>query len=133
MTAHRDNPMPPPRQTWRGRCAFVVALLCAAWLAPGAAHASCGSHVRFGDHPLADHPEKPRPCSGPTCSDRPLIPLPPVAPSAPAPASEASGSAVLTLAAEATSAPLAEPLPPLHSLQHPRTIFRPPRHTGRSG
>src|ERR1700722_7969699 len=101
MTAHRDdNPMPPLHHIWRGRVGFVVALslLIAVLVAPGTTQASCGSHVTlrspgknatqpavpqtgFGQMPLADHSGEPRPCSGPTCSNRPLIPPLPAVPS----------------------------------------------------
>jgi len=147
MTAHRDdNPMPPLHHIWRVRVAFVVALslLSAVLLAPGTTHASCGSYVTlrspgknatqpavpqtgFGQMPLADHSGKPRPCSGPTCSNRPLIPPLPAVPSAPPPEDGASGIAAFTLAAETSSAPLAESPSPQHPLQHPRSVFRPPR------
>ena len=147
MTAHRDdNPVPPPHHVWRGRVVFVVALslLSAVWLAPGTTQASCGSHVTlptsgknatqpatpqtgFGQMPLTDYSGKSRPCSGPTCSNRPLTPplsdVPPVRPLE----DEASGIAAFTPSAETSSAPLAESLSPQHPLQHPRTIFHPPR------
>lgn len=147
MTAHRDdNPVPPFRHTWRARVVFVVALslLSAVLLAPGTTHASCGSYVTphspgknatqlglpqtgFGHLPPADHSGRPRPCSGPTCSNRPLIPPVPAVPSARPPGDEACGIAAFTLAAETSSAPPAESLSPQHPLQHPRSIFHPPR------
>jgi hypothetical protein len=131
---------------WRVRVAFVatLSLLSAFLLAPGTALASCGSYVTphssgknaaqplvpqagFGQAPLADHSGKPWPCSSTTCSNRPLVPPLPAVPSARPPQDEASGIAAFTLAAETSSAPLAESLPPQHPLQHPRSIFRPPR------
>src|SRR5436305_15099256 len=94
MTAPRDDkPLPPLPPIWRVRVVFVVALslLSAVLLAPGTTQASCGSyvtlrspgknatqpavpHTGFGQMPQADYSGKPRPCSGPTCSNRPLIP-----------------------------------------------------------
>jgi len=147
MAAHRDdNPMAPLRHIWRVRVVFVVALSLpsALLLAPGTTLASCGSYVPqgspgknatqpavpqtgFGQMALADHSERPRPCSGPTCSNRPLIPPLPDVPSVRPPRDEASGIAAFTLAAETSSAPLAESLSPQHPLQHPRSIFHPPR------
>jgi hypothetical protein len=81
----------------------------------------------FGQMPPADHSGKPWPCSGPTCSSQPLIPPLTAVPSVRSPGDEASGIAAFTLAAETSSAPFAESLSPLHPLQHPRSIFRPPR------
>src|SRR6516225_2205206 len=101
MTARRDdNPMPPLHHIWRVRVVFVVALSLpsAVLLAPGTTQASCGSYVMigspgknatqlavpetdFGQMPRADHSGKPRPCSGPTCSNRPMIPPLPDVPS----------------------------------------------------
>src|SRR4051794_9441705 len=120
MTAHRDdNPVPPLRHIWRGRVVFVVALslLSAVLLATGTAQASCGSHVRlrspdknavpqtgFGQMPRADHSGEPRPCSGPTCSSRSLIPPLPAVPPVNPPGDEASGIAVFVLAAETSTA-----------------------------
>ena len=147
MTAHRDdNPMPPLHHIWRVRVVFVVALslLSTVLLAPGTTQASCGSYVTlgspgknatqpevpqtgFGQMPLGDHSGKHRPCSGPTCSNRPLIPPVPAVPSVRPPGDEASGIAVVTLAAETSSAPLVESLSPQHPLEHPRSIFHPPR------
>ena len=147
MTAPRDdNPMPPLRHIWRVRVVFVVALSLpsAILLAPGTTQASCGSYVTvrspgksadqpavaqtgFGQMPLTDHSGKPRPCSGPMCSGRPSIPPLPDVPSVRPPVDEASGIAAFTLAAEASSGPLAESLSPQHPLQHPRSIFHPPR------
>ena len=147
MTARRDdNPMPPLRRSWRARADIVVALslLSAVLLAPGTTQASCGDYLTlrspgrnatqpavpqtsFGQMPLADHSGKPRPCSGPTCSNRPLIPPLTAVPSARPPGDDASGIAAFTLAAETSSAPVAESLSPQGPLQHPRSIFRPPR------
>jgi len=148
MAARRDdNPMPPLRHVWRGRVVFVVAvsLLGAVLLAPGTAQASCGSYVTvrspgqnaaqpvapqtsLGQMPPADHSGgKPRPCSGPNCSDRPSIPpltaVPPVRSSG----DQVGGITAFTLAADASSAPLAETLSPPHPRRHPRSIFHPPR------
>lgn len=151
MTPRRDdNSMPPLPPIWRVRVDFVVALslLSAVLLAPGTAQASCGSYVTFhspsknatqpvvpqtdfGQMPLADHSGKPRPCSGPTCSNRPVPPMPPVPSVRPA-GDEASGIAAFTLAAETSFAPLAESLSPQHPLQIPRSIFHPPRLLHRS-
>jgi hypothetical protein len=147
MTAHRDdNPMPPAHHIGRVRVVFVVALslLSAVLLAPGTTRASCGDYLTppspgknatqpavsqsgFGQMPLADHSGKPRPCSGPTCSNRPLIPPLPDVPSVRARGDEASGIAAFTLAAETSSAPLAESLSPQQPLHNPRSIFHPPR------
>ena len=147
MTARRDdNPMPPPRHIWRGRVGYVVAvsLLSAFLLAPGTTQASCGNYLTlpspgknatqpaipqtgFGQMALTDHSGMPRPCSGPTCSSQPLIPPLTAVPSVRSPGPEASGIVAFTLAAETSSAPLAEILSPLHPLQHPRSVFRPPR------
>jgi hypothetical protein len=147
MTARRDdNPMPPPRSIGRRRVVFVVALslLSAALLAPGTAQASCGSYVtvrspgmnatqpavpqtEFGQLPPVDHSGKPRPCSGPNCSGRPSIPPLSAVPPVRAPGDQAGGLTAFTLAAETSSAPLAETLSPPHPLRHPRSIFHPPR------
>ena len=147
MTARRDdNLMPPLHHIWRVRVVFVIALSLpsAILLAPGTTQASCGSYVTvrspgknadqlavpqtgFGQMPLADHSGKPRPCSGPACSNRPSVPPLPAVPSVHPPADEASGIVAFTLAAETSSAPLAESLSPQHPLQHPRSIFHPPR------
>src|SRR4051794_31421208 len=147
MTAHRDdNPMPPFHHIWRVRVVFVVALslLSAVLLAPGTTQASCGSYVTlrspgknatqptvpqtgFGQMPPADHSGKPRPCSGPTCSSQPLIPPLTAVPSVRSQGDEASGILAFTPAAETSSAPLAASLSPLHPLEHPRSIFHPPR------
>jgi hypothetical protein len=147
MIAHRDdNPMPPLHHIGRVRVVFVVALslLSAVLLAPGTTQASCGSYVilrspgknatqpavpqtGFGQMPVADHSEQPRPCSGPACSNRPFIPPLPDVPSVHPPRDEASGIAAFTLAAETSSAPLAESLSLQYPLQHPLSIFHPPR------
>ncbi len=147
MTAHRDdNPMLTRHRNRRLRGAFVVALLLlgAVLLTPGTLQASCGSHVTFGspskyasqpaapqtgfgELPPAAPSGKPRPCSGPGCSNRPLIPPVPAVPPVGPPGDEASGIAAFTLIAETSSAPLAESLSPLHPLQHPRSVFHPPR------
>ena len=152
MTAGRDdNPVPPPHHVWRGRGVFVVALslLSAALLAPGTAQASCGSYVTvrspgkdatqpavpqtdFGQMPPADHSGKPRPCSGPNCSGRPSIPPLTAVPPVRTPGDQAGGIVAFTLAAETSSAPLAETLSPPHPLRHPRSIFHPPRPTRHS-
>ena len=148
MTAHRDgNPMAPVHHIWRVRVVFVLALSLpsAVFLAPGTTRASCGDYLTlrspgtnatqpavpqtgFGQMPLADHSGKPRPCSGPTCSNRPLLPPVSAVPSVRPPGDEASGIAAFTFAADTSSAPLAESLLPQYSLQHPRSIFHPPRH-----
>src|SRR5262245_59617618 len=124
MTAQRDdNPTPPLYCIWRVRVVFVVAvsLLSAVLLTPGTTHASCGSYVTlrspgknatqpavpqtgFGQMPPADHSGKPRPCSGPTCSNPPLIPPLPAVPSARPPEHKASGITVFALAAETSFA-----------------------------
>src|SRR5262245_47694312 len=116
MTARRDDNPVPLRHAWRGRVVFVIALslLSAVSLAIGTGHASCGSYVTlrspgknaarpavpqsgFGQMLLADHSDTRRPCSGPTCSDRPLIPPLPAVPPARPPADEASGITAFTL------------------------------------
>lgn len=144
-THHDDNPM-PLRPIWRVRLVFVaaLALLSVFLLTPGATRASCGGYVMvhssgkdatqpavvqtgFGLMPRADHSGKPRPCSGPTCSRRPLTPPLPAVPSVRPLENEASGVAAFTLAAENSSAPLAESLSPQPPLQHPLSIFHPPR------
>jgi hypothetical protein len=84
-------------------------------------------HSGFGQIPLADHSGKPWPCSGPTCSSQPLIPPVTAVPSVRSPGNEASGMAAFTLAAETSSAPLAECLSPQHPIQHACSIFHPPR------
>ena len=146
MTARRDdNPMPPLHHIGRVRVVFVVALslLSAVLLAPGTTQASCGSYVTLrtpgknADQPavpqtgfgqmLTDHSEKPRPCSGPACSNRPLIPPLPDVPSVRPAGEEACGIAAFTFASETSSSPLAESRSPQHPLQHPPTIFHPPR------
>ncbi|SRR5579883_191584 len=147
MTAHReDNLMPPLRHNRRARVVFVVALslLSTVLVAPGTTQAACGDNVKvlspskdatdsafpqtdFGQMPLTDHSEKHRPCSGPTCSNRPVIPPLPVVPSVRPLGNDASGIAAFTLAADTSSAPLAERIPPQHPLPHPRSIFHPPR------
>lgn len=141
-----DNLMPPLPHIRRVRGVFVVALLLlsAIMLAPGTTQASCGNYVTvrspgqnatqpagpqigFGQMPPADHSGKPQPCSGPNCSNRPLIPPLTAVPSVRPAGDEASGIVAFTLAAETSSAPLAVSLSPQHPLQHPRSIFHPPR------
>jgi len=147
MTAHRDaNPMLPLARIWRVRVVFVVALslLGAVLLAPGTTWASCGSYVTIGSSgknaghaavvqtgleqmPPANHSEKPRPCSGPHCSDRPSIPPLPAVPTVHPPGNEAWGLAAFTLVVETSSAPFAESLSSHQPLQPLHTIFHPPR------
>jgi hypothetical protein len=137
--------------------AVALSVSSAVLLAPGTTQASCGSYVTvhspgtiapepvpqsgfgnrvtqpplsqtgFGQVPPSDHSGKPRPCSGPSCSNQPSIPPPPVVTSVRALGDEASGIAVFTLAVEASSAPVTEGLSRQPPLQHPLAIFHPPR------
>lgn len=147
MSANRDDISNPSlHPTRRARTLLVAAplLLSAVLLAPSATHASCGSYIAL--HPSSEHSiqpslilpsveqaplpipsDAPRPCFGPACSNRPLVPAAPALPSFHPLQEGAIGTAVYTLAADTSSAPLADNTPPLHSPQQPRSIFRPPR------
>ena len=149
MNARRDdNLMPPLPDIWRARVLFMVALslLCVVLLAPGTTQASCGSYLTlrlpgknatqpgmpqtgFGKMSLAEHSGKSWPCSGPNCSNRKLLPPLPVVPSVRSLGDEVGGTATFTLTAEHSSAPLAESPSPHHPLQHPGSIFHPPRQS----
>lgn len=149
MTARRhDKPMLSLHRIGRVREGFAVAIaLLSLLLASDTADASCGSHATlrspsenvvqavrpltdFGLLPSDDEFGKPRPCSGPTCSNRPWIPDSPVAPAVPSvhpPKDGASSASTYILVAEPVSARLAESLSPPHPFQRPSSIFRPPR------
>lgn len=57
---------------------IALAILVAAGLSPSRASADCGDYVHIVKKDSAPEPILPKPCDGPTCSQRPLPPIAPL-------------------------------------------------------
>jgi hypothetical protein len=122
----------------RGSCRAWVGIagaLLLALLAPPAARAGCGDHVRFGGDSASSKPDpspKPAsPCRGPNCSQRENEPLPaPAPPPSTTPNEHASLAPFAALAGGDRAEWLALSEPSFISASF-SSIFHPPRSSAR--
>jgi hypothetical protein len=109
---------------------WVLPILAVVLLAPGQATASCGDYVAWGPDQATHHPtpaEPDRPCTGPSCSQAPHVPLTPVPPAPVRPAQEwGDFGALLGFEPPGHTTALAEPAA-ARPVRRPSDVYHPPR------
>lgn len=106
-----------------------MAVLAAVTFSPSRAAAECGDYVHIVKNDSTPQPILPKPCDGPTCSQRPLPPIAPL--SVPSSSFEIAKPFVEILSASGQGDSGANRLSILEQLvipdPNPTSIFHPPR------